>query len=44
MSPNANITRLPDDYEDLYQQMLLEVQQPGFAVSNLTITAWGSNP
>lgn len=37
-------TRLPDDYEDLYQQMLLEVQQRGFVVSNLMIVARGSNP
>jgi len=35
---------MPDDYEDLYQQMLVEMRQPGFTVSNLTITAWGSKP
>jgi ubiquinone/menaquinone biosynthesis C-methylase UbiE len=36
--------RMPDDYEDLYQQMLEEVQRPDFAVSSLTVTAWGSKP
>ena len=35
-------TRVPDDYEDLYQQMLAEMQQPNFVASNQTITAWGS--
>ena len=37
-------SRVPDDYEELYQQMLAEMQQPGFIVSNQTITAWGSKP
>lgn len=33
--------KMPDDYEDLYQQMLCETQQPDFAVTSQTITAWG---
>lgn len=37
-------SRVPDDYEELYQQMLAEMQQPDFMVSNRTITAWGSKP
>lgn len=37
-------SRVPDDYEELYQQMLAEMQQPDFFVSNQTITAWGSKP
>jgi ubiquinone/menaquinone biosynthesis C-methylase UbiE len=35
-------TRVPDNYEELYQQMLAEMQLPDFVVSNQTITAWGS--
>lgn len=34
--------RVPDDYEELYQQMLYEMQQPDFVVGNQTITAWGN--
>jgi ubiquinone/menaquinone biosynthesis C-methylase UbiE len=37
-------TRVPDDYEELYQQMLAEMQQPDFVVTNQTITAWGGKP
>ncbi len=37
-------TRIPDYYEDLYQQMLVEMQQPDFVASNQTATAWGSVP
>lgn len=36
--------RVPDDYEEIYQQMLAEMQQPDFVISNQTITAWGSKP
>lgn len=35
-------TSVPDDYEDLYEQMLDEMQRPGFVVTNQTITAWGN--
>lgn len=34
--------KVPDDYGDLYKQMLHEMQQPDFVVINQTITAWGS--
>lgn len=34
-------TQIPDDYEDLYQQMLREMQQPGFAATWSLLTAWG---
>jgi ubiquinone/menaquinone biosynthesis C-methylase UbiE len=35
-------TRVPDDYEDIYQQMLSETQQPDFVVTQGMLTAWGS--
>jgi ubiquinone/menaquinone biosynthesis C-methylase UbiE len=35
-------TRLPDDYEDIYQQMLHETQPPGFVATSRTLTAWGT--
>jgi ubiquinone/menaquinone biosynthesis C-methylase UbiE len=34
--------RVPDNYETLYQQMLSEVQQPGFVASWNMLTAWGT--
>lgn len=34
-------TRVPDDYEEVYQQMLQETQQPDFYAAAYTITAWG---
>jgi len=34
----------PDDYEDLYQQMLSETQQPGFVATSRILTAWGTKP
>ncbi len=37
-------SRVPDNYEELYEQMLAEMQQPDFVVTNQTITAWGSKP
>ena len=37
-------SRLPDDYETLYQEMLRDTQQPDFAASWSLITAWGINP
>jgi len=36
-------SRLPDDYETLYQEMLRDMQQPDFAASWSLITAWGIN-
>lgn len=34
-------TRVPDDYEAIYQQMLLEMQQPDFVATWDLVTAWG---
>jgi hypothetical protein len=34
--------RLPDDYEEIYQQMLSEVQQPNFIETAVLLTAWGN--
>lgn len=34
-------TRLPDDYDALYQQALIEMQQPGFVGTWRYVTAWG---
>jgi ubiquinone/menaquinone biosynthesis C-methylase UbiE len=33
---------LPDDYEAIYQQALIEMQQPGFEASWDLLTAWGN--
>ena len=35
-------TRVPEDYEQIYQQMLREMQQPNFAVTMCLLTAWGT--
>lgn len=37
-------TRVPDDYEAIYQQALREMQQPDFEVPWKLLTAWGKNP
>lgn len=37
-------TKVPDDYEALYQQVLREMQQPDFVASWEILTAWGTNP
>lgn len=37
-------TRVPDDYEELYQQTLHEMQQPGFVATWGLLTAWGRVP
>ncbi|HEY3992907.1 MAG TPA: class I SAM-dependent methyltransferase [Ktedonobacteraceae bacterium] len=34
-------TRVPDNYEEIYQQMLREMQQPDFAATLDLLTAWG---
>ena len=34
-------TRLPDDYEQIYQQMLDEIQRPDFVATDRVLTAWG---
>lgn len=36
-------TRVPDDYEAIYQQMLCEMQQPDFVATWGMLTAWGYN-
>lgn len=35
-------TRVPDDYEAIYQQALKEIQQPGFVATWRLLTAWGT--
>lgn len=35
--------KVPDNYEDLYQQMLREMQQPGFVATWDLLTAWGNS-
>lgn len=37
-------TRVPDDYEMLYQQALSEMQQPDFVATWGLLTAWGNKP
>jgi ubiquinone/menaquinone biosynthesis C-methylase UbiE len=37
-------SRVPDDYEVIYQQALSEMQQPDFAATWSLLTAWGSKP
>jgi ubiquinone/menaquinone biosynthesis C-methylase UbiE len=34
--------KLPPDYQDLYRQMMDEIQRPDFVSTNLLTTAWGS--
>lgn len=36
-------TRVPDDYEAIYQQALEDMQQAGFGVTWTLLTAWGTN-
>lgn len=35
-------THLPDDYEEIYQQMLHETRQPDFVATSRITTAWGT--
>jgi ubiquinone/menaquinone biosynthesis C-methylase UbiE len=35
-------TRVPEDYEAIYQQMLSETQQPDFMATGGLLTAWGT--
>ena len=37
-------TQVPSDYEQLYQQALIEMQQPNFVVNWTLLTALGTNP
>jgi DNA-binding transcriptional regulator of glucitol operon len=34
---------VPDDYEEIYQQALKDIQQPGFVATWNILTAWGTN-
>ena len=35
-------SQVPDDYEDMYQQALADMQQPDFQVTWTLLTAWGT--
>jgi ubiquinone/menaquinone biosynthesis C-methylase UbiE len=37
-------TRVPDDYQEIYQQALNEMQQPNFEATYTLLTAWGASP
>ncbi len=37
-------TRVPDDYQELYQQMLQDMQQPDFQLMGTMLTVWGKTP
>ncbi len=37
-------TRVPDDYEAIYQQMLVEMQRPDFVARWDLVTMWGTAP
>lgn len=37
-------TNVPDNYHDIYQQMLHEMQQPNFTATTRILTAWGTRP
>jgi hypothetical protein len=36
--------RLPEGYETLYQQALVEMQRPDFVATWNLLTAWGNTP
>jgi len=35
-------TKVPDDYEEIYQRMLSEIKQPSFVATINLLTAWGT--
>lgn len=37
-------TRVPDDYESIYQQALSEILHPDFVATWTLLTVWGTNP
>lgn len=37
-------TRIPPDYEEIYQQALQEMRQPDFIATMKLLTAWGNKP
>ena len=36
--------RVPDDYQEIYEQALKEIQQPGFVATLKVLTVWGTRP
>ena len=36
--------RVPDDYEETYQQALSDIRRPGFEARWTLLTVWGRNP
>ena len=36
--------RVPEQYEEIYQQMLEEMKQPDFEGEWILLTVWGRNP
>lgn len=37
-------TRVPSDYEEIYQQALKEMQRPDFVATHTLLTVWGRTP
>ena len=37
-------TNVPSDYQEIYQQALIEMQEPGFSTTVMLLTAWGIRP
>ncbi len=37
-------TRVPDDYAEIYNQALTEIQQPDFVATGNLLTVWGTKP
>jgi hypothetical protein len=35
-------TQIPDDYEQIYQRMLIEMQEPDFTATWNLLTVWGT--
>ena len=38
------LVAIPDNYEELYQQAVYEMQQPDFVATWNLLTAWGTKP
>jgi ubiquinone/menaquinone biosynthesis C-methylase UbiE len=36
-------TRVPEDYDDIYQQAVNDMQQPDFVITSRMLTVWGTN-
>ena len=37
-------TQVPDNYDEIYQQALREMQQPDFEATGTLLTIWGTIP